>query len=223
MSLTVGDTSNFSGKIYAQSAELAGPTSLAPKSMSNGTTTYTVLSTDSFLVFDTNSMIVGGRTIDLPSEPNGMLLRVANVLGSNSKKITISNPVNGSTDFKIFNNEIAEFYLYDGNWVLTSLFYKENVVFNSNNSLVITDETTVVSSPASPSVWTHTLPSVDDFSTNKTLNIKNIGTGSITVNTAALSETMDGVTSITLTAKKSAILRTIYDSGSSTYKWYLIQ
>jgi hypothetical protein len=222
MSLTVGDTSVFSGKIYAQSAELAGPTSLTPKSMSNGTTPYTVLSTDSFLVFDTNSMIVGGRTIDLPSEPNGMLLRVANVLGSNSKKITISNTVNGSTDFKIFNNEIAEFYLYDGNWVLINLFYKENIVFNLNTTLVISDETTVVSNTPLQSSWTHTLPSADDFSPNKTLNIKNIGSGSLTV-TPAGSDTIDNSSSsIPLTAKKSATLKTIYDSGSSTYKWYLI-
>jgi hypothetical protein len=221
MSLTVGDTSVFSGKIYAQSAELAGPTSLAPKSMSNGTTTYTVLSTDSFLVFDTNSMVVGGRTITLPSEPNGMLLRVANVLGSNSKKITISNPVNGSTDFKIFNNEIAEFYLYDSNWVLTNLFYKENIVFSSDSSLVIVDETTVVSNPATSSFWTHTLPSADDFSPNKALNIKNIGNGTITVS-AAGSDTIDNSPTLSLTSKKSATLRTIYDSSTSLYKWYIL-
>jgi hypothetical protein len=228
MSLTVGDTSVFSGKIYTGSVDSAGSINVKYKSLSNNILPYNVLSTDSFLIFDTNSQSLGfsiGRTISLPSSSSdsGMLLRVANVLGFNSKKITVSNQVNGQADFKIYNNEIAEFYLSASGWVLTSLFYKENVVFNSNNSLVITDETTVVSSPASPSVWTHTLPSVDDFSTNKTLNIKNIGTGSITVNTAALSETIDGVTSITLTAKKSAILRTIYDSGSSTYKWYLIQ
>ena len=223
MSFTVGDTSAFSGKIYAQSAQLAGPTSLAPKSMSNGTTTYTALSTDSFLVFDTNdSPIVTGRTVSLPSEPSGMVLRIADVLGSNAKKITISNPVNGSTDFKIFNNEIAEFYLYGSNWVLTNLFYKENIVFNSNNSLVITNETTVVSSPPSPTTWSNTIPLADDFSPNKSLCIKNIGTGDLTVNPAG-SDTIDGLTSISLTAKKSATLRTIYDSGSSTYKWYIIQ
>lgn len=223
MSLTVGDTSVFSGKIYAQSAELAGPPSLKPKSMSNGATTYTVLSTDSFLVFDTHDpMILVGRTISLPSEPSGMMLRVANMLGSNEKKITISNPVNGSTDFKIFNNEIAEFYLYGSSWVLINLFYKENIVFNSDSSLVIIDQTTVVSSPPSPLTWTSTLPSAENFSPNKTLYIKNIGTGDLTVNRSG-SDTIDGVTSIPLTAKKSATLRTIYDSGSSTYKWYLIQ
>lgn len=230
MSVQVGGTSNgFYGKLSLNGINASGSINKKVTKLGLGPVSYDVLTSDSFLIFEySGPSAFAGKTISLPDtgfdDQDGMTLELSNRYGSQTKKVTISTGVDGSTGMKIYRNETYVLH-YDKDatsgalyrWSVLNFFYKTKTVFSAVSPYTIDDETTFIGNPVG--VNTVNLPLAEDFSPNIGLEIKNIGSGTLTV-AASGSDTIDGASSISLTSKKNAFIKTYYDGA--TYRWAIL-